>query len=143
MDMGGYYNLYPNLYVVLVSDSGVGMKSTAMDLGVRLLDEAKIGADILRGKITPARLVQRLEMSAKKDAKMLKDYGLLEEGGHGRSELFVYAREFRVFLKGVIIDSTLVEDLTDLYDCGKFEYDIKQEEKIGRASCRERVSSPV
>ncbi len=106
----GYYNLYPNLYLVLVSPSGVGNKGTALTLGVDILDKSKIPINILRGKITPTRLVTRLQ-----SASLLV--------GSGDAELFVLSREFKVFTKGIIKDSSLIEDLTDIYDNNVFDYD--------------------
>ena len=41
----GYYTLYPNLYVILVSSSGVGKKSTCIDQGMELIDLSGIDID--------------------------------------------------------------------------------------------------
>jgi len=105
-----YYTLYPNLYVVLVSPSGVGMKGTALSQGIGLLDQTGLPISILRGKITPTRLISRLNASALTSPT-------------GDAELMIFSREFKVFTKGVIKDSSLIEDLTDLYDNNSFDYE--------------------
>jgi hypothetical protein len=111
-----YYKLYPNLYVVLVSPSGVGMKSTALDIGTELLETSGIERAMLKGKITSTRLVSRLAAVAASST-------------NGFAELLIKSREFKVFTKGVMKDSTLIEDLTDLYDCGPFDYETEHSVK--------------
>lgn len=105
-----YYTLFPNLFVVLVSPSGVGCKGTALTQGIELIDLAQIPISILRGKITPTRLISRLQASAMQSPE-------------GFAELMIFSREFKVFTKGVIKDSSLIEDLTDLYDNNAFDYE--------------------
>ena len=105
-----YYLLYPNMYIVLVSPSGVGMKGTALSQGVELVDKSQVPVNILRGKITPTRLISRLNSAA------------LQSPG-GDAELMILSREFKVFTKGIIKDSSLIEDLTDLYDNHPFDYE--------------------
>ena len=56
IDRGGYYTLYPNMYIVLVAPTAKCMKSTAAAMGVKLL--RKVGtARIMHEKITPEGLV--------------------------------------------------------------------------------------
>jgi len=47
----------------------------------------------------------------------------------------IFAREFKVFAKGVTRDSSLIEDLTDLYDCKNFEYETEH-------SLRHQIKKP-
>lgn len=108
----GYFKLYPNLYILLVSKSGVGRKSSAAQLVINLLDKTKLPLNVLRGKITPAKLITRL-------------YSAVLNNPSGDAELLIFSREFKVFTKGITTDSSLIEDLTDLYDGGVFEYDTK------------------
>ena len=105
-----YYTLFPNFYIILVSPSGVGMKGTALSQGIELLDLSEINLNILRGKITPTRLISRLNSAS-----------LLSTSGD--AEMLIFSREFKVFTKGVIKDSSLIEDLTDLYDNNTFDYE--------------------
>jgi hypothetical protein len=118
----GYYDLYPNLYIVLVSPSGVGMKGTAMNLGVDLLNASTLPVDILRGKISSTRLVTRLASSALMNSE-------------GNAELLIFSQEFKVFTKGVMKDSSLIEDLTDLYDNKPFDYETEH-------SVRQQIKRP-
>lgn len=110
----GYYLLYPNLYILLVSPSGVGKKSTALSIGMKLIEEAGIEINVLRGKITPAKIISRLNSATLASPR-------------GDAELLIFSREFKVFTKGIITDSSLIEDLTDLYDCSQFDYETKGE----------------
>jgi hypothetical protein len=110
------------MYIILVSSSGVGKKSTCIDQGMELIDLSGIDIDVLRGKITPTRLVSRLHSS-------------LLTNADGYAELMVFAREFKVFAKGVTRDSSLIEDLTDLYDCKVFEYETEH-------SLRHQIKKP-
>ena len=107
-----FYILYPNLYVILVSDSGVGMKSTAFKIGIKLLEKAVPDIAVMKGKLTTGYLIDWMQQT------MAKNPG-------GLAELTIFASEFKVFTKGVYSDSSLMEDLTDIYDCGTFEYRTK------------------
>ena len=118
----GYYDIYPNLYTVLVSPSGVGMKGTALSQGIDLLDASGVPVDILRGKISATRLITRLAAGS-----------LLNSNGD--AELLVFSREFKVFTKGVMQDSSLIEDLTDLYDNQIFDYETEH-------SVRQQIKRP-
>lgn len=54
------YNLYPNLYVLIVAESAVARKSIAMDLGVKMLKDADPEHFYLAGSMTPEGLVKHL-----------------------------------------------------------------------------------
>lgn len=118
----GYYKLYPNLYVILVSPSGVGMKGTALNLGIELLDASAVPVDVLRGKISSTRLITRLAGSA------------IANADHN-AEMLIFSQEFKVFTKGVMRDSSLIEDLTDLYDNKTFDYETEH-------SVRQQIKHP-
>src|SRR3990167_8776352 len=53
----GYYTLYPNLYVVLVSGSAVARKSTAIGVASRLYREANPEGIMVSQKVTPEALI--------------------------------------------------------------------------------------
>ena len=115
----GYYKLYPNLYIVLVSPSGVGMKGTAMKLAVNgILDNTNIDITTVRGKITSTRLVSKMK------ARMDK----ATSGGIGHA--FIHSEEFKVFTRGIMKDSSLLEDLTQIYDCGPFDYETEHGQQV-------------
>jgi hypothetical protein len=54
------YNLYPNLYVLIVADSGVARKSVAMDIGVNLIKDAVPDIFYVSGSLTPEGLVKHM-----------------------------------------------------------------------------------
>jgi hypothetical protein len=109
----GFYTLYPNLYTILVSDSGVGRKSTAIKIGTEsLLRKAVPDITIMRGKLTMGYLVDWMTQAQAKNPEKV-------------AEVTVHCSEFKVFSKGAYSDSGLIEDLTDLYDGGRFEYRTK------------------
>ncbi|MEM2125005.1 MAG: DUF3987 domain-containing protein [Candidatus Methanosuratincola sp.] len=110
----GYYTIYPNLYLLLVSPSGVGRKSTAIELGFDLIEKSGIQLNIIKGKITPAKLMEKLVQ-----AEMTNEKGL--------AEVVVFSSEFRVFTKGIMVESSLIEDLTHLYDCKRHSWETKHE----------------
>lgn len=100
----GFYTLYPNLYNCFVSSSGVGMKSTARDIGIEIMEKACPEVTVMRGKLTIPYLVVWMQTALTKNPE-------------GNAEVTIYSREFKVFTKGIVSDSSLIEDLTDLYDC--------------------------
>jgi hypothetical protein len=115
LERGGFYILYPNLYTILVSESGVGMKSTAIKIGTNaFLSQAVPDLVIMRGKLTMGYLVDWMAQAQAKNPDKL-------------AEVSVHCSEFKVFAKGAYSDSGLIEDLTDLYDCGAFEYRTKNQ----------------
>jgi Protein of unknown function (DUF3987) len=106
----GYYTLYPNLYTILVSASGVGMKTTAIKIGVdTLLAKACPDVTIMRGSLTIGYLADWMAQAAAKSQK-------------GNAEVTIFCEEFKVFAKGLYADSGLIENLTKLYDGGAWDY---------------------
>jgi hypothetical protein len=109
VDMG-YFKFYPNMYLVIVGPTGVG-KSTASDMGVDLFMEAFPNKLVTRGKISVAKLIE----------DMGEEYMLC-----GTARAYVYASEFKVFTSALSTNTSLIEDLTDLYGCpGKWSYRTK------------------
>jgi len=106
----GYYTLYPNLYMILVSASGVGMKSTAIKIATEgLLPKAIPDLTIMRGKLTMKYLVDWMAQAQNKNPDKY-------------AEVTIFCSEFKVFARGAYADSGLIEDLTHLYDNGPYEY---------------------
>jgi hypothetical protein len=106
----GYYTLYPNLFTILVSGSGVGMKTTAMKIGVEnILAKAVPDLTIMRGALTTRFLVDFLSQAGAKSTT-------------GNAEATVFCEEFKVFAKGLYADSGLIENLTKIFDNGIWEY---------------------
>jgi len=129
INRGGYYTLYPNLYVVLVAPTGKCMKSTAAGIGIRLLKKVE-NIRIIHEKITPEGLISYLagEMSTngKKGiySKVIKNAQSVEL--REECNCFVFAPELSVFLGGVSYTAGLIELLTSLYEGkDKWEYSTK------------------
>jgi hypothetical protein len=55
----GHYTIYPNIYVVLVAPSGQCKKSTALNIGLRLIRQVP-GVVIESNKLTPQSLIHTL-----------------------------------------------------------------------------------
>jgi len=110
-----YLIIYPNLYTILVSASGIGNKSTAIKIGTEgLLRKAISDITIMRGKLTMGYLVDWMVQAQTKHPDKF-------------AEVTVHCSEFKVFTRGAYADSGLIEDLTDIYDCGRYEYRTKNQ----------------
>jgi hypothetical protein len=93
----GYFSLYPNLYVVLVSPAGLCKKSTAMRISRPLLAEVP-GINFSVDSISRERLIQDLAQSFQDD----------------QSAMTAYQSEFASMLTTSGMD--MVVFLTDIYD---------------------------
>lgn len=56
----GYYKLYPNIYVLLVAESAMLRKSTAMDIGMDLVRAAVPDLYYISGSMTPEGLIKHM-----------------------------------------------------------------------------------
>jgi hypothetical protein len=99
-----YNKIYPNLYVVLVGESALVHKSTALAMAVRPFRRAAPDAHVVTQKITPARL-----------ASLLAE--IYEKSSNGTSELLIHASELSVLLGQAKLDDSLLKSLTDYWDC--------------------------
>lgn len=97
-----YFTIYPNLFVVLVAESGLLHKSTAINMGVRLHKDALPNYCWLNQKTSPEKMVSEL-------ATLSKDTG--------KAVASVHSSEFSVFFGQSRKDASLIQTLTDLYDC--------------------------
>lgn len=104
-----YYVLYPNLYIILVSDAAICRRTTAVRMGVKLLEQQESPPYIFAQKITPEALIGALCNQCKIDASgnILHDAAAV-----------VVAEELSVFLGKEAYASGLISILTSLYDCG-------------------------
>lgn len=94
----GYFLLYPNLYVILVSPPGRCKKSTAMRIGRSFLGNVQ-GIKFTTDSISRERLIQDLSQSYQ----------------DGQSAMTAYSSEFASLLTTSGMD--MVVFLTDIYDC--------------------------
>jgi hypothetical protein len=99
----GYYQLYPNLFTILVAGSARCRKSTAINIGVDLLKGVPT-TRVIAGKITPERFIDEI-----------KPY----DGSSTAPNVLVHSAELSVFLTKQQYGEPLIHILTDMYDCPK------------------------
>ena len=102
----GGWNIYPNLFIVLIGESALARKSTSLNMGIRPLQEALPELEGLGQKITPEALVGVLAAICNDATK--------------RAEAYIHASEMSVLLGKTNIDDSLLKLLTDLWDCPSF-----------------------
>lgn len=104
------FQIYPNLYVILVGPSGA-RKSIASGIGIELATSA--GLRKFSDKITAAALIKDLSEATEKRIN--------EDGKHAEialcSPIIIYSSELGVFMGPDAYGSGVIADLTDLYDC--------------------------
>lgn len=96
----GFYTLRPNLYIILVAESALCRKTTAIDLSSALIREAVPDIHLIAQKITPEAFINAL-----------KQY----YSEHKVSEGYIIAEELSVFLGNSVSNSALVQLLTKVY----------------------------
>lgn len=93
----GYFNLYPNQYIVLVGPPGRCKKSTAMRIGRTLIGEVSV-VKFTTDSVTRERLIQDLTQASQ----------------DGHSSMTAYSSELATLLTSSGLD--MVAFLTDIYD---------------------------
>jgi len=112
----GYFNIFPNLYVILASQPGVGRKSTAIDIGMSVLRDSK--AQVCFSNDNQSSQALMLEMQG---AERLYEYEHKKFFKH--SSLTVIADELVSLLSQ---GAPMVDFLTTIYSKDKdFEYKTK------------------
>jgi hypothetical protein len=104
----GALRLYPNCYIVLVSEPGKARKGTALGPALSMLRE--IGIPMSAESTTRAQLVRALRMS--NAANIDVNTG----AGESHSSLTVFSPELTVFFG--YREPQLIQDLADWFDCG-------------------------
>ncbi len=111
IDMGTFI-VFPNLFVVLVAESGRYRKSTSIGLIKKLLRESEVIPNLIAQKITPEALIEALMTKTDDD----------EQASQG----FVAADELSTFLNKKTYEAGLASLMIQLYDCeDEFEYRTK------------------
>jgi len=98
------YQVYPNLFVILIAGSAKCRKSVSMGIGIDLLRSLESPPMIFAQKLTTEALIQALE-----EAK---------EGGKDCAGI-ICSSELSVFMGSDAIKSGIIPALTDLYDSPK------------------------
>jgi len=103
----GYYNVYPNLFTVLVSGSAWARKSTAVDMGVGFLESVK-SLTVINGRITPEKFIR----------KLAEEQVYVPELLSGRCKpTLIHADELNVFLTRQSYGDPMIGILTRLFSC--------------------------
>lgn len=111
LDMG-YFRIFPNFYMILVSPSGTCRKGIALSMGEKFLDDID-GINIYRNKLTPEFLLQYLKDEASShDVKDDNGDMVTEE----RSQATLIVPELTTMLGSASYASDLKITLTDLFD---------------------------
>jgi hypothetical protein len=123
IDRGGYFNLYPNLYVVLIAPTGRCKKSTAARMGVKVMQSID-GIKITHEKLTPEGLIAHLgEVGGGITTTVASDGKNVRIGPKHDSTCYVFAPELSVFIGSASYVNGLIEVLTTLYECpDEWEY---------------------
>lgn len=125
----GTYKLYPNLYIIIVGDSGKIRKSVAMGIGVNLL--LKAVPDIseykgfMKGRMTPEGLVKYMNRNK---LTMVDGKDILKQESH----TLIFADELATFFGyDKLTASRLSILLTETYGCpDSYPHTIKSEDPI-------------
>ena len=119
----GYYQLFPNHYVILVSKSALARKSTAfakigipriMETALTRMSEAGLAGGmpkVVAHKMTPESLCQELVLREKHDWSQTKMTRPIP------NPCLLYASELGVFMSKSAQMSGLTDILMDIYDC--------------------------
>jgi len=114
---GGAWNLYPNIYVLLYADSGVG-KGPPIALAHKLVKSVN-NTKIISGRSSIQGILTRLSKSKSRPG------GIIDESSAG----FIIASEFS---SALVKDPAAMDILTDLFDriwrAGDWESILKQEQ---------------
>lgn len=103
--------LYPNLYVILVGEPGVG-KTFPIKIARRMLKKTEV--IVSATSFTGASLADDLNEAKRRIVRMTSTPPYIEY-----NSLQIIALEFSTMLPGW--DATIINKFTDLYDCGPFE----------------------
>lgn len=95
------YTLFPNLYIVLVAESALASKSTAIGMVIRILRKAVPQRKTAAIKLSPEAFIEQL---------------CEEYEASGNSVILIAADELSVFLGDEAVDTTLMKLLTKFYD---------------------------
>jgi histone H3/H4 len=102
----GYYRVYPNHQIILVAPTGKCRKTSALNLGVKLLQGLE-GINLVADKITPEALAGALSATPLQGDKLL---------AQRPAEGVIYAPELAVFLGKQKYNEGLITLLTALFD---------------------------
>jgi len=121
----GHFDIYPNMYIVLVAGSAICRKSSAISIAHRLISKIEPTIHILSQKMTPEAMIGALSGLEAKDERMI----VQEASG------IVVVDELSTLIDKNAFQSGMIPLLTKLYDCEDFDY-------LTKARGREVVRNP-
>ena len=98
----GMWETYPNLYTILVGESALTHKSTAIHMGTKGFKRTLTEVPLIAQKVTAEALIGAIS-------------SISEE--KGSAEVFMEASELSVLLGNQRLDDTFLKLMTDLWDC--------------------------
>jgi len=101
-----FNKIFPNLYIILIGESALVHKSTALAMAIAPFREALPDLAVITKGITPQKLASMF-------AEIYKD------NGETNSELLIHASELSLLLGKVKLDDAMLKALTDYWDCPK------------------------
>jgi hypothetical protein len=105
----GDITFFPNLYIVLISPPGRARKSTAMEQGLRFIQDASIKVNLAAESLTREALIRDLRNSKDSYHDTEQNLNIIH------SSMTVYSSELTSFVG--FRNLQLISDLTDWYDC--------------------------
>lgn len=108
----GYFTIFPNLYIVLIAGSARCKKSTAINMGLRMLKNVKPAVKLLSQKMTPEALISSLSGMTAKDESTIID----------KAEGIIIVDEMSTLVDKGAFKSGMISLLIKLYDCDDFSY---------------------
>lgn len=108
----GVQVIYPNMYIMLIADSGIAKKTTATKPIMEIIGEID-GIQKMSTQMSGASLVEQLSQAGQNKAFKFNDVV------YRNSSLFAFSSEAKVTIGGKAGLEGVQELLTDLYDCGR------------------------
>ncbi len=106
---------YPNLYTVLVSDSGVCRKSSAQDEGWQILQEIEDTPFDIGNKLTPQGMWELLSKRKQYEVDLSSDGPPIKT--RGESQGLLYSTELASLFGADAYKNGFMQNITDLYIC--------------------------
>lgn len=99
----GMWSTYPPMYIILVGESAITHKSTAIKMGLKPFREALPEVPLLSQKMSPAALIHTMS-------------GLCAEDQLGRAEAYLESSELANLIGNSKMDDELLKLLTEFWD---------------------------
>jgi hypothetical protein len=99
----GRFSTYPNMYIILVGESAITHKSTAIKMGLGPFRESLPEVPQLSQKTSPEHLIHTMK-------------GLCDDEDLGRAEAYLESSELSNLIGAAKLDDSLIKLLTEFWD---------------------------